>query len=61
MKDLVLCPGTEHTAPIIIKRQRVIRKNLTDAGKQASGKRLSDRPTIEITLARVDAMQGKAG
>lgn len=55
-KDLVLCPGDAQSAPIIIKTETVIRPNLANHGEPANGKRLSDRPTVEITLPRIDAL-----
>lgn len=58
-KDLVLCPGDTQVGPIVIKTETVIRPNLASHGEPANGKRLSDRPTVEITLARVDALDIK--
>lgn len=55
-KTLVLCPGDACLAPIVIKTETVIRPNLANHGEPANGKRLSDRPTVEITLPRVDAL-----
>lgn len=56
--QIILDPGASKRKPIVIKTEVHTRPNLCDYGHQKNGKRLDQRPTMAITLPRIDALKG---
>ncbi len=57
--DIVLCPGTKRSRPIVIKTET--RTALDHRCKKASWKNPQGGQRVTITLPRIDALKGKQG
>lgn len=55
--EIILCAGTKGIPPVIIKTETVERPNLKNYGGGKEGKRSDHKPTVSITLPRIDALR----
>jgi len=58
-RNIVLCPGTKRSRPIVIKTET--RTALDHRCKKASWKNRQGGQQVKITLPRIDALKRKQG